>query len=57
MSDVYVMSKNRIDVVVDKGWCVKYQISTNNSLWVIWQKYISTKLKQHKLSGQTVFYQ
>ena len=26
MSDVYVMSKNRIDIVIDKGWYVKYHI-------------------------------
>ena len=30
MSDVKVMSKNRIDMVIDKGWYVKYKNLTIN---------------------------
>ena len=30
MSEVYVMSTNGIDMVIGKGWYVKYQIQTNN---------------------------
>ena len=32
MSEVYIMSTNRIDIVIDKGWYVKYQIQTKNLL-------------------------
>ena len=35
MSDVYIMTTNRIDMVIDKGWYVKYQILTNTLLGVI----------------------
>ena len=43
MTDVYVMSLNRIDIVNYKGWYVKILDLKNKLLWLIWQKYIATK--------------
>ena len=42
-------------MVIYKGWYVKYKNQTNNLLWVICQKYIPTKLQQHKILGQNSF--
>ena len=42
-------------MVIYKGWYVKYKNQTNNLLWVICQKYIPTKLEQHKMLGQNGF--
>ena len=49
MSDIYVMSTIRIDMVIDKGWYVKNNILTKTLPRVAWQKYFLTKLEQHKL--------
>ena len=43
MLDVYIMSTNRTDMVIDKGKYVKYQIQTKTLLGVIKQKYLQTK--------------
>ena len=49
MSDVYVMSTNKIDMVLDKGSCAKCKIRTSNLLLVIWQIYYPTKLEKYKI--------
>ena len=49
------MSRNRIDMVINKDRYVKYYILTNNLLLVIWQKYVQNNLEQHKLLVQNGF--
>ena len=50
MSDIYLMSIKRIDMV-DERW-VEYNTQINTLLRVIWQKIILYKLEHHKILGQ-----
>ena len=45
MSDICLMSINKIDMVIDKGRYVKHQAWINFLLGVIWQKDIPTKFE------------
>ena len=56
MSDICLMSINKIDMVIDKGRYVKHQAWINFLLGVIWQKDIPTKFEQHKILGQNCIF-
>ena len=42
MSDIYLMSANRVDIVNDKGWYVKISGLKKQFAWVNLTKYIAT---------------
>lgn len=54
MSDGYIMSINRINMVIDKGRYVKYCIYIKFLFGVLWKKDILINWKQHEILEQNV---